>query len=124
MPKKPETNLRTGGNFYNTTETSEQFVNPRSMINADNNLNVNHKKDETEDEDDNDDDDEEEEDLNVLHVKEDRKTERNDNRGPPLEIPEYRDAFKVTQKKKRKKKRKERNFFHIEDCEETIFKIF
>lgn len=85
--------MRTEGNFYNTTETSEQFVNPKTILDT-----VVGKLD-TDDED-------EDGDLNGntgdISENNEIKIERfngsygNDINGTtPLEIPEYRDAYKV-----------------------------
>ncbi|XP_046423514.1 uncharacterized protein LOC124181220 [Neodiprion fabricii] len=84
--KKPETHLTTEGNFYNTTETSEQFVNPRSVGEANLDGEENRKLD-TDDEDD-------VEDLTNTDKIERLAADMNEPKGPPLEIPEYRDAFK------------------------------
>ncbi|XP_048514581.1 uncharacterized protein LOC105684273 isoform X2 [Athalia rosae] len=88
MPRKPETHLRTEGNFYNTTETSEQFVDPRILdVNSVSGV----QKLDSEGEE------ESAENLegNVDNDFVERLGMDNDDlKGPPLEIPEYRDAFK------------------------------
>ncbi|XP_012284520.1 uncharacterized protein LOC105701937 [Orussus abietinus] len=74
MPRKPETNLGPSGDFYGTTETSEKYVHP-SRREEESVVRVEAPE-------------EEEEAVEALVSK------MEDWKGPPLEIPEYRDAYR------------------------------
>ncbi|XP_033330525.1 uncharacterized protein LOC117222747 isoform X2 [Megalopta genalis] len=87
QPVKPETHLRTGTEFFKSTENAENFINPRAreaQLMGELNKDV------------------EEEEKKRREQKE-KKTEEEmkmlvskleDLKGPPLEVPEYKDAYK------------------------------
>lgn len=90
-PKKPQTHLKSGGDFFQGTETTENFIHPRVKQMQQQAELVK---------------DEEEEDRRIksFEQKENRKKDEEmrmlvskleDLNGRPLEIPEYRDAYKV-----------------------------
>lgn len=92
-PKKPQTHLKAGGDFFQSTETTENFVHPRVKQAQQQAELVT-------------DDDEQEEDrrMRAFEREENRKKDEEmkmlvsrleDLNGRPLEVPEYRDAYKV-----------------------------
>lgn len=89
--RKPEANLRASGDFYQITEASQQFASPRSKEAQ---LMAEHAKD-LEDKENKTKDGEKEEEKR--HKKEEMKmlvSKLEDLKGPPLEIPEYKAAYK------------------------------
>lgn len=91
-PKVPVSNLRPGGGFYEKTETSEFFSDPRDKEAE---LMAELAKDAEEEEEKK---KREEEERSRLRKEEEMKllvSKLEDLKGPPLEIPEYKDAYKV-----------------------------
>ncbi|XP_003426520.1 uncharacterized protein LOC100677861 [Nasonia vitripennis] len=90
-PKVPESNLRPGGGFYEKTETTEFFSDPRDKEAE---LMAELAKDAEEEEEKK---KKEEEERSRLKKEEEMKllvSKLEDLKGPPLEIPEYKDAYK------------------------------
>lgn len=90
--KKPETHLRTGGDFYQTTEASQQFLSPRSreaqlMNDLAKDLEDEEEKKKKEEEDES--KRKKEDEMKMLVSK------LEDLKGPPLGIAEYTAAYKV-----------------------------
>jgi len=88
---RPQTHLKPGGDFFQDTESTEHFAHPRI-------------KQMQEAEEFNDDEDNEDEKKRMREQEEKRKKDEEikmlvskleDLNGRPLEIPEYRDAYKV-----------------------------
>ncbi|XP_031830751.1 uncharacterized protein LOC116426228 isoform X2 [Nomia melanderi] len=87
QPVKPETHLRTGKDFFQNTENTDNFINPRvreAQLMSE--LNKDIEREERE-----------------RKVQKEKKTEEEmqmlvskleDLKGPPLEVPEYKDAYK------------------------------
>ncbi|KAG7205450.1 hypothetical protein KM043_007440 [Ampulex compressa] len=96
--RKPENHLKTGRDFFQTTESTENFVNPRvkeAQLMSELNKDVEKEEQEQEEEE------EEERKRRERFEKEMRDEEMKmlvskleDLQGPPLEVPEYRDAYK------------------------------
>jgi len=89
---RPQTHLKSGGNFFQDTESTEHFAHPRI------------KQMQEALEEFGDDEDDEEEKKRMREQEEKRKKDEEmkmlvskleDLNGRPLEIPEYRDAYKV-----------------------------
>ncbi|XP_051168388.1 uncharacterized protein LOC127286117 [Leptopilina boulardi] len=89
--KKPESNLRAGGDFYQSTEANQQFMSPRSkdvQLMAELVKDLEDKENKMRDS---------EKDEEKIHKKEEMKmlvSKLEDLKGPPLEIPEYKAAYK------------------------------
>lgn len=94
--KKPQTHLKTGGDFFQATESTENFVHPRV------------KQTQQQAELVRDEEEMEEEDRRMRSLEREQEENRKkdeemkllvskleDLNGRPLEIPEYRDAYKV-----------------------------
>ncbi|XP_011252442.2 uncharacterized protein LOC105249011 isoform X2 [Camponotus floridanus] len=90
QPKKPQTHLKVEGDFFQNTESTENFVHPR--IKQTQEIDTKQIKDDDDEEDKWIDDQEEkqrkDEEMRILVSK------LEDLNGRPLEIPEYRDAYK------------------------------
>lgn len=97
-PKKPQTHLVAGGDFFQGTESTENFVHPcaKQQIEV-----IRGDDDEEKDEE-----EEEEKDRRMRSLEREQKRRKDeemmmlvskleDLNGQPLEIPEYRDAYKV-----------------------------
>lgn len=89
QPQKPQVHLKSGGDFYQTTENTENFADPcvkqeQEMAERakDNNKEESWMRDQEEER-------RKDEEMKMLVSK------LEDLNGRPLEIPEYRDAFKV-----------------------------
>lgn len=91
QPKKPQTHLKAGGDFHQSTESTENFVYPR--IKQTQEIDAKQIKDDSEEdkwiEEDEDEKRKKDEEIKILVSK------LEDLNGRPLEIPEYRDAYKV-----------------------------
>ncbi|XP_050455770.1 uncharacterized protein LOC126853761 [Cataglyphis hispanica] len=89
QPKKPQTHLKTEGDFFQTTESTENFVHPH--IKQTQEIDVKQIKDDNEEDkwiDDQEEKKRKDEEMRMLVSK------LEDLNGRPLEIPEYRDAYK------------------------------
>ncbi|XP_019701066.1 uncharacterized protein LOC105192067 [Harpegnathos saltator] len=93
QPKKPQTHLKASGDFFQDTENTENFVHPR----------VKQAQQQAKLVRDDDNDEEDNRRMRSLERKEDRKKDEEmrmlvskleDLNGRPLDIPEYRDAYK------------------------------
>ncbi|XP_033231747.1 uncharacterized protein LOC117182751 [Belonocnema kinseyi] len=95
--KKPETHLRTGGDFYQTTEASQQFLSPRSREAKLMNDLVKDLEDEEEKKKKEAEDREEEDEIKRKKEEEMKMlvSKLEDLKGPPLGIAEYTAAYKV-----------------------------
>lgn len=90
QPKKPQTHLKTEGDFFQTTESTENFVHPH--IKQTQEIDVKQIKGDNEEDiwiDDQEEKKRKDEEMRMLVSK------LEDLNGRPLEIPEYRDAYKV-----------------------------
>jgi len=87
QPKKPQTHLKAQGNFFQSTESTENFVHP-SIKQAQETFERT-KDDEEERWKDQEENRKKDEEIKLLVSK------LEDLNGRPLEIPEYRDAYKV-----------------------------
>lgn len=89
QPKKPQTHLKTEGDFFQNTESTENFVYPH--IKQTQEIDAKQIKDDEEDKwiDDPEEKKRKDEEMRMLVSK------LEDLNGRPLEIPEYRDAYKV-----------------------------
>lgn len=89
-PKKPETHLKPHGDFFQSTESTENFVHP--YIRQTEEIVAKQTKDDLEEDkwiDDQEEKQKKDEEMRMLVSK------LEDLNGRPLEIPEYRDAYKV-----------------------------
>lgn len=89
--QKPQTHLKAGGDFFQSTESTENFVYPR--------VKQTQEIDDKQIKDDSDEDKWIEEDQEEKRKKDEEMrmlvSKLEDLNGRPLEIPEYRDAYKV-----------------------------
>lgn len=76
----PTSHLMPGGDFGGTTENCQNFLDPRGAVPMD----VNHDDEYTNEKQKN-----KEEDMQLL------VTKLEDLKGPPMEVPEYKDSYKV-----------------------------
>ncbi|XP_029172783.1 uncharacterized protein LOC114941809 isoform X2 [Nylanderia fulva] len=87
--KKPQTHLKAGGDFFQSTESTENFVHPRIQQEVDaKQIKDNNEEDKWIEEDDEEEKRKKDEEMKMLVSK------LEDLNGRPLEIPEYRDAYK------------------------------
>lgn len=89
-PKLPETHLKTIGGFNSKTENTQNFLDPRGAVPVNNNQDM--IVDDVLQQDESQEQHNKDEHIQMLVSK------LEDLQAPPLETPEYKDAFKVTNK--------------------------